>query len=75
MIRFILKKDLPTIRAGRVIELSRDGKMGFPILMSVEHAVSYGFPINVLREEKEWFQEVELDQNTGQEPNGGFKPA
>ena len=57
---FILKKDLPTIKAGRVIKLSKDGKMGFPILMSVEeqHVVSYGFPIDVLKEEKEWFGEA-----------------
>lgn len=59
---FILKKDLPTINAGRVIELSMDGKMGFPKMMELEKSnVSYGFHIDVLRGEKDWFEETEFD--------------
>ena len=67
---FILKKDLPTIKAGRVIKLSKSGKMGFPILMSVEeqHVVSYGFPIEVLKEEKEWFDEATGDNEIAPAP-------
>jgi hypothetical protein len=74
---FILKKDLPTIKAGRIIKLSKDGTMGFPILMSIEekHSVSYGFHIDILREEKEWFEEHEFNNpNSGQQPNGGLMP-
>lgn len=60
---FLLKKDLPTIKAGRIIELSTDGKYGYPRLMSVEKnsSVGYLFPINVLKSEKEWFELLEDD--------------
>lgn len=58
---FILKKDLPTIRAGRVIRLTDDGKIGIPVLMSVEeeYSVAYAFSIDTLRQEKDWFEESE----------------
>lgn len=63
MKQFLLKKDLPTIRAGRVIKLSDDGKFGSPILMNVEKdkCVLYIFPIDVLINDKEWFESFEFD--------------
>ena len=63
MKQFLLKKDLPTIRAGRVIKLSDDGKFGSPILMNVEKntSVLYMFPIDILINDKDWFEEFEFD--------------
>lgn len=63
--RFILLQDLPTIKKGRVIKLSDNGQIGSPILMDVEkdYCVLYYFPINILEENKEWFQEFEQSQN------------
>lgn len=60
---YILKKDLPTIKAGRIIELSKDGNFGAPILMTVEeeNTVNYIFPINILNNENEWFELFEYD--------------
>jgi hypothetical protein len=60
---FMLKKDLPTIKSGRVIELSLDGKTGSPILMSIEDKCLYVFPIDILERETEWFQLLEYDTN------------
>jgi len=63
---FILKKDLPTIKAGRVIKLSKDGKTGSPILMSIEEnkLVNYVFTIDVLKDESDWFEIFDYDSGS-----------
>lgn len=63
---FILKKDLPTIKAGRVIKLSKDGKTGSPILMSIEEnkLVNYVFTIDVLKDESDWFEIFDYDRGS-----------
>jgi hypothetical protein len=63
---FILKKDLPTIKAGRVIKLSKDMKTGSPILMSIEekNSVNYVFTIDVLKNEKDWFEIFDYDRDS-----------
>lgn len=67
---YVLKKDLPTIKAGRIIELSKDGKYGTPILMSIEanSCVHYMFPINILKNEKEWFSKLDSSKDDGITP-------
>ena len=62
---YLLKKDLPTIKAGRIIELSKDGSFGRPVLMSIEEkdSVHYIFPISVLKNEYNWFELLEYDTN------------
>lgn len=64
-ITYLLKKDLPTIKAGRVIELSKDGKSGTPMLMNIEknNYAQYVFPIHVLKTEKDWFELFEHNAN------------
>ncbi len=58
--QFLLKKDIPTIKSGRIINLSEDGKFGSPILMEVEKkdCILYMFPIEIMRNNKDWFEEL-----------------
>lgn len=65
MIKFILKKDLPTIKAGRIFVLSNDGLIGVPIVMDIEreYLVKYEFPVNVLNDNPDWFEEFEFNPN------------
>lgn len=64
---FILKKELPNIKSGRVIKLSKDGKTGSPILMSIEDKCLYIFPISILEKETDWFQELKYNTNEAPE--------
>ena len=70
-IEYILKKDLPTIMAGRVIELSKDGSYGTPKMMNIEEksCVHYVFPISILESEKDWFELFEFDSSLKFEMN------
>jgi len=57
---FILKKDLPSIKAGRVIQLSEDGVVG---QLYYAGNVIYAFSIDVLKNEKDWFEEYNYNTN------------
>ncbi len=61
--QFLLKKDIPTIKSGRIINLSEDGKFGSPILMEVEKkdCILYMFPIEIMKNNKDWFEELVHD--------------
>ena len=63
---FILLKDLPTIPKGRVIKLSNNEMFGQPILMDIENkgAMKYVFPIDILRNNPDWFQEFEYNNRS-----------
>lgn len=65
MLQFVLKKDLPCIKAGRVIKLNNDGQIGTPLLMGIEigHIPQYIFSIDVLQNSPDWFEEFNFDQS------------